>query len=171
MPGLETPDRLLLHQPEAQAAGAGRAFGALAIGISAFQTKLSDWAQGGPVAIHGTNQPELIGKAVSHGCVRMHDKDVLKVSDWCRPAVRCDPEVAGGGPAAGVGASARGGLPVLALVQLHVLGLALGADVRGGLLEEEELAAALEAGELVDMMSAPVRSTSAMVRTRRSWPA
>jgi lipoprotein-anchoring transpeptidase ErfK/SrfK len=52
----------------------------LALGISAFQPKLSGWAQGGPVAIHGTNQPELIGQAVSHGCVRMRDKDVLAVS-------------------------------------------------------------------------------------------
>jgi lipoprotein-anchoring transpeptidase ErfK/SrfK len=32
------------------------------------------------VAIHGTNEPWLIGKAVSHGCVRMLDKDVLAVS-------------------------------------------------------------------------------------------
>ena len=44
----------------------------LALGISAFQPKLlSDWAQGGIVAIHGTNEPWLIGQAVSHGCVRM----------------------------------------------------------------------------------------------------
>lgn len=26
--------------------------------------------------IHGTNQPQLIGKAVSHGCVRMYNQDV-----------------------------------------------------------------------------------------------
>ncbi|MDJ1183690.1 L,D-transpeptidase [Roseofilum casamattae] len=29
------------------------------------------------VGFHGTNYPELIGQAVSHGCVRMHNKDVL----------------------------------------------------------------------------------------------
>ena len=34
------------------------------------------------MAIHGTNQDHLIGKAVSHGCVRMHDKDVLAVSRY-----------------------------------------------------------------------------------------
>jgi L,D-transpeptidase ErfK/SrfK len=28
------------------------------------------------LGFHGTNQPELIGKAVSHGCIRMHNKDV-----------------------------------------------------------------------------------------------
>jgi lipoprotein-anchoring transpeptidase ErfK/SrfK len=56
------------------------AYGALALGTSAFQPKLSYWAGGGQVAIHGTNEPWLIGKAISHGCVRMHDKDVKEVS-------------------------------------------------------------------------------------------
>jgi lipoprotein-anchoring transpeptidase ErfK/SrfK len=28
------------------------------------------------LGFHGTDQPELIGKAVSHGCIRMHNKDV-----------------------------------------------------------------------------------------------
>jgi L,D-transpeptidase ErfK/SrfK len=28
-------------------------------------------------AIHGTNQDELIGQAVSHGCIRMRNKDVI----------------------------------------------------------------------------------------------
>ena len=34
------------------------------------------------MAIHGTNEDDLIGKAVSHGCVRMHDKDVLEVNKY-----------------------------------------------------------------------------------------
>jgi lipoprotein-anchoring transpeptidase ErfK/SrfK len=51
-------------------------FGPAAIGISAFSPVLQHWAQGGPIAIHGTNQPELIGGAVSHGCVRVRN-DVL----------------------------------------------------------------------------------------------
>ena len=29
------------------------------------------WAQGGPVAIHGTNAPWSIGPAVSNGCIRV----------------------------------------------------------------------------------------------------
>ena len=29
------------------------------------------------LGFHGTDQPELIGKAVSHGCMRMHNKDVV----------------------------------------------------------------------------------------------
>jgi len=29
------------------------------------------------LGFHGTDQEELIGKAVSHGCIRMHNKDVI----------------------------------------------------------------------------------------------
>jgi L,D-transpeptidase ErfK/SrfK len=31
------------------------------------------------LGFHGTNQPELIGKAVSHGCIRMRNQDVLSL--------------------------------------------------------------------------------------------
>lgn len=31
------------------------------------------------IGIHGTNQPRSIGRAASHGCVRMHDSDVAQV--------------------------------------------------------------------------------------------
>ena len=30
--------------------------------------------------IHGTNNPSSIGKAVSKGCIRMHNKDVIKLA-------------------------------------------------------------------------------------------
>ncbi|MFS0840026.1 L,D-transpeptidase [Paenibacillus sp. 1P03SA] len=30
--------------------------------------------------IHGTNDPSSIGKRSSHGCIRMHNKDVLALS-------------------------------------------------------------------------------------------
>jgi lipoprotein-anchoring transpeptidase ErfK/SrfK len=46
-------------------------FGPGAIGISAFSPVLTGWAQGGPVAIHGTNEPWSIGRAVSNGCIRI----------------------------------------------------------------------------------------------------
>jgi lipoprotein-anchoring transpeptidase ErfK/SrfK len=49
----------------------GGPFGPGAIGISAFSPVLTGWAQGGPVAIHGTNEPWSIGHAVSNGCVRL----------------------------------------------------------------------------------------------------
>lgn len=34
--------------------------------------------QGG-YGIHGTNNPKSIGRAVSHGCVRMYNKDVIEI--------------------------------------------------------------------------------------------
>jgi lipoprotein-anchoring transpeptidase ErfK/SrfK len=52
-------------------ADAGGPFGPGAIGISAFSPVLTGWAQGGPVAIHGTNEPWSIGRAVSNGCIRL----------------------------------------------------------------------------------------------------
>ena len=51
-------------------------FGPAAIGISAYSTVLTGWTQGGPVAIHGTNEPWSIGRAVSNGCIRLRN-DVL----------------------------------------------------------------------------------------------
>ena len=79
-PGLETPTGFFFVNQKLKPPYPGGAYGALALGISAFQPKLPDWPGGGAVAIHGTNEDYLIGKAVSHGCVRMHDKDILKVS-------------------------------------------------------------------------------------------
>ena len=51
------------------------------LGAYAFETsaysKLSDWPGGGIVGVHGTPWPWLLGKAVSHGCVRLHNRDIL----------------------------------------------------------------------------------------------
>jgi lipoprotein-anchoring transpeptidase ErfK/SrfK len=37
--------------------------------------------EGWTLGFHGTPNPELIGQAVSHGCVRMRNADVVKVYD------------------------------------------------------------------------------------------
>jgi hypothetical protein len=49
-------------------------FGPAAIGISAFSPVLQEWAQGGPIAIHGTNNPSSVGRAASFGCLRVHNR-------------------------------------------------------------------------------------------------
>ncbi|HZO50999.1 MAG TPA: L,D-transpeptidase [Gaiellaceae bacterium] len=54
-------------------------FGPVALGISAFSPVLESWAQGGPIAIHGTNEEGLLGGAVSHGCVRVRNEEVLRL--------------------------------------------------------------------------------------------
>ena len=51
------------------------------LGEFAFETsaysKLTDWPGGGIVGVHGTPWPSLLGQAVSHGCIRLHNRDVL----------------------------------------------------------------------------------------------
>jgi lipoprotein-anchoring transpeptidase ErfK/SrfK len=54
-------------------------YGPAALGISAFSPVLQDWAQGGPIAIHGTNESGLLGSAVSHGCIRVANDVVLRM--------------------------------------------------------------------------------------------
>jgi lipoprotein-anchoring transpeptidase ErfK/SrfK len=54
-------------------------FGPGAVGISAFSPVLKSWTQGGPIAIHGTNNPESIGFAVSHGCVRVRNDELERI--------------------------------------------------------------------------------------------
>jgi lipoprotein-anchoring transpeptidase ErfK/SrfK len=53
--------------------------GAFAIETSAY-SKLSEWPGGGIVGIHGTNQPWLLGRAVSHGCVRVENSAILRLA-------------------------------------------------------------------------------------------
>jgi lipoprotein-anchoring transpeptidase ErfK/SrfK len=57
----------------------GGPYGPGAIGISAFSNVLTGWAQGGPVAIHGTNEPWSIGRAVSNGCIRLPNATLERV--------------------------------------------------------------------------------------------
>ena len=54
-------------------------FGPGAVGISAFSDVLTGWTQGGPIAIHGTNAPWSIGKAVSNGCIRIPNAALKKL--------------------------------------------------------------------------------------------
>ena len=55
-------------------------YGPVAFGTSARSTVLTDWPGGGYIGIHGTNMPELIPGRVSHGCIRMRNEDILKLS-------------------------------------------------------------------------------------------
>ncbi len=54
-------------------------FGPGAVGISAFSDVLTGWAQGGPVAIHGTDEPWSIGHNVSNGCIRLPNPTLVRV--------------------------------------------------------------------------------------------
>ena len=59
----------------------GGPFGPGAIGISAFSNVLTGWAQGGPIAIHGTNEPWSIGRDVSNGCIRLPNATLKRLFD------------------------------------------------------------------------------------------
>jgi hypothetical protein len=54
-------------------------YGPAAIGISAYSTVLTWWAQGGPVAIHGTDRPWTIGQAASNGCIHVPNSVVRRL--------------------------------------------------------------------------------------------
>ena len=54
-------------------------YGPLAFGTSARSAVLTDWPDGGFIGVHGTNRPELLPGRVSHGCIRMRNKDILKL--------------------------------------------------------------------------------------------
>lgn len=48
------------------------AYGPYAFGVSAWSETLSEFAGGdGQIGLHGTDRPELLGDAVSHGCIRV----------------------------------------------------------------------------------------------------
>jgi lipoprotein-anchoring transpeptidase ErfK/SrfK len=55
-------------------------YGPVAFGTSARSNTLTDWPGGGFIGIHGTNQPALIPGAISHGCIRLANKDITKLA-------------------------------------------------------------------------------------------
>jgi len=59
--------------------GLGTIYGPLAFGTSAKSAVLTDWPGGGVIGIHGTNKPELLPGRVSHGCIRMKNRDILRL--------------------------------------------------------------------------------------------
>jgi lipoprotein-anchoring transpeptidase ErfK/SrfK len=52
--------------------------GVFAVETSAY-SKLTEWPGGGVVGIHGTSLPQLLGQAVSHGCVRVSNQTARKL--------------------------------------------------------------------------------------------
>ena len=75
MPGWETPrgrfyvrNRLTRYRSPA--------YGPVAFGTSARSPIATDWPAGGFIGIHGTDRPELVPGRVSHGCIRMRNRDI-----------------------------------------------------------------------------------------------
>ncbi len=57
----------------------GSFYGPLAFITSATSDTLTDWPGGGIVGIHGTSLPGLIPGRISHGCVRLRNRDILRL--------------------------------------------------------------------------------------------
>jgi hypothetical protein len=57
-------------------------YGPFAYGLSGFSEVLESFNGGnGQLGIHGTNQPELMGQKVSHGCIRLRNEDITRLAD------------------------------------------------------------------------------------------
>jgi lipoprotein-anchoring transpeptidase ErfK/SrfK len=59
-------------------------YGPVAFGTSARSAEASDWPAGGFVGIHGTDRPSLIPGRVSAGCIRMANRDILRLARLMR---------------------------------------------------------------------------------------
>jgi hypothetical protein len=54
-------------------------YGPVAFGTSDY-SRLTEWPGGGIVGIHGTDQPQLLPGRVSHGCIRLPNPSVRRLS-------------------------------------------------------------------------------------------
>lgn len=55
-------------------------YGPVAFGTSGRSAVLTDWPGGGVIGIHGTNEPGLIPGRISHGCIRLRNRDILRLA-------------------------------------------------------------------------------------------
>jgi lipoprotein-anchoring transpeptidase ErfK/SrfK len=55
-------------------------YGPFAFGLSGYSDVLKSFAGGnGVIGLHGTNEPQYVGKDVSHGCIRLYNSDILRL--------------------------------------------------------------------------------------------
>jgi lipoprotein-anchoring transpeptidase ErfK/SrfK len=55
-------------------------YGPYAFGLSGYSDALKSFAGGnGVIGLHGTNEPQFVGKDVSHGCIRLYNADILRL--------------------------------------------------------------------------------------------
>jgi lipoprotein-anchoring transpeptidase ErfK/SrfK len=55
-------------------------YGPIAFGTSGRSAALTDWPGGGYIGIHGTDSPQLIPGRISHGCIRVRNDDIVRMS-------------------------------------------------------------------------------------------
>jgi len=66
----------LLRPPDA-----GDLYGPYALGLSAYSERLNEFRGGpGQIGIHGTNDPQGLGRDVSHGCIRIANDQITRIA-------------------------------------------------------------------------------------------
>ena len=76
-----TPGGLYFTTELVKTPNPGGAYGPYAYGLSGFSEVLQTFNGGpGQLGIHGTNQPQLLGQKVSHGCIRMSNEDITELA-------------------------------------------------------------------------------------------
>ncbi len=67
-------------------ANANGVYGSYALGLSGFSNTLDSFNGGPPqLALHGTNNPTLLGTAASHGCVRIRNDIINQIAQTAVP--------------------------------------------------------------------------------------
>jgi lipoprotein-anchoring transpeptidase ErfK/SrfK len=60
----------------------GGVYGPFQVSVAAFSEVLMSFGTGvGQIAFHGTNAPDLVGSAVSNGCLRMYNADITRLAN------------------------------------------------------------------------------------------
>jgi lipoprotein-anchoring transpeptidase ErfK/SrfK len=80
-PGMETP--VGHYYVAARFVPDDSFLGVFAVETSAY-SRLTEWPGGGVVGIHGTSMPQLLGQAVSHGCVRVANSTALVLRKYAQ---------------------------------------------------------------------------------------
>jgi lipoprotein-anchoring transpeptidase ErfK/SrfK len=63
----------------------GTPYGCCILALSGHQPNIAQgWTGGDRIAIHGTSEPASVGAAVSHGCLRAHDRDMRRLMRLAR---------------------------------------------------------------------------------------
>jgi hypothetical protein len=80
-PQLPTPTGNYFITEKVRATDPTGTYGPMAFALSAYKPELaSRFPPLGQLAIHGWYDPSVVGKAVSHGCIRMRNADILDLS-------------------------------------------------------------------------------------------
>ncbi len=76
------PGTFFLTDPLDFSSNPSGVYGAYALGTNGYSETLDEFNGGDPqIAIHGTDQPELMGQNISNGCIRVPNDIVLELAD------------------------------------------------------------------------------------------